>query len=141
MVEPIRELLDAGMQSDRDDADDRWLCSLRDELFTAEVELACTLTETDVAVGDLSRLQVGDVIPVELPEYVVAVTDEVPLFRASFGVSRGNLALKVVDFIEHGPASSRLPDPLPDRDEQGLPDTAMIRGESNDEVQGLSHAR
>ena len=94
MVEPIRELLDAGMQSDRDDADDRWLCSLRDELFTAEVELSCTLTETDVAVGDLSRLQVGDVIPVELPEYVVAVTDEVPLFRASLWRVEGQSCLE-----------------------------------------------
>jgi len=34
MLEPIREILGAGVQSDRDDTDDRWRESLRDEVKT-----------------------------------------------------------------------------------------------------------
>ena len=39
MMEPIRELLDAGMQSDRGERDERWEKSMREEILNAEVEL------------------------------------------------------------------------------------------------------
>ena len=46
MVEPIRTLLDAGVQSDRVDRDDRWTETLHEELLDAEVELSSLLLET-----------------------------------------------------------------------------------------------
>ena len=37
MLEPIRELLDAGVQSDQEDTDLRWSKALRDEIMDVEV--------------------------------------------------------------------------------------------------------
>ncbi len=39
MIEPLREVLDSGVQSDRAEQDERWLASLKDCLQDAEVEL------------------------------------------------------------------------------------------------------
>ncbi len=39
MIEPIRELLDAGVQSDRGERDERWEKSLREQILNAQVEL------------------------------------------------------------------------------------------------------
>ena len=99
MIEPLRELLAAGMQSDRKEQDDRWPNSLRNEVKGAEVEVEATLAETEITLGELVRLKPGDVIPIDLPKTVTARVDGVPVFAGQFGVSRGNNALKVVDFI------------------------------------------
>ena len=46
MIEPIRELLDAGVQSDVIEKDERWALILREEIKTASVKLNATLTRT-----------------------------------------------------------------------------------------------
>ena len=99
MIEPIREILDTGMQSDNMDKDDRWSLTLRQEVEAADVEISSTLTETTVPLSRLMNMTVGDVIPIEIPDLVVATVEGVPVFRGSFGSSGGNLALKVVETI------------------------------------------
>lgn len=96
-IEPLRELLAAGMQSDRKEQDDRWPTSLRNEIRAADVEVQATLVETEITVGELARLKPGDIIPIDLPKAVVARVDGVPVFTGQFGVSRGNNALKVIE--------------------------------------------
>ncbi len=39
MIEPLREMLDAGIASDRVEKDERWVTCLREEIEDAEVEL------------------------------------------------------------------------------------------------------
>jgi len=99
MIEPLRELLAAGMQSDRKEQDDRWPASLRQEVKSAVVELDATLVETELTLGDLMSLKPGDVIPIDLPRTVLARVDGVPVFSGQFGVSRGNNALKVIERV------------------------------------------
>jgi flagellar motor switch protein FliM len=99
MIEPIREILDAGIQSDAADVDHRWINSLREELKTADVEIHSGLTETKILVRDLLKMQAGDIIPIEMPEFVVARVDDIPVFKGQFGVSRGNCALKIDEMI------------------------------------------
>lgn len=103
MLEPIRELLDAGVQSDRVETDERWLLALREEIKEAQVELNSTLVETQISLRDLLRLKEGDVIPVEIPGMVIAKSDEVPIFRGYFGSSHGNNAIKVVEQVKRPP--------------------------------------
>jgi flagellar motor switch protein FliM len=95
MIEPIRDLLEAGMQSDRSERDARWAEGLREGVETVDVDLRVTLTETTLTLRELLEMQPGDVVPVELPPHALAWVDEVPVFRAQFGRSRGKLALKV----------------------------------------------
>ncbi len=94
MVEPIRTLLDAGVQSDRNDRDDRFGEHLRDELLDAEVELSSLLLETQLSIGQFLQLRPGDVIPVQLPELTTVFAEDVPIFRGLFGQSSGHNAVR-----------------------------------------------
>lgn len=99
MLEPIREVLDSGVQSDRDDTDDRWLESLREEVKTAPVGLSCTLADTELSLRDVLDMKAGDVIPLEIPDLVTLSAEGVPVFRGKYGVSRGNMAVKVMEQV------------------------------------------
>jgi len=99
MIEPIRDLLDAGVQSDVTDIDSRWISSLRDEIFEAEVEVKSDLFHAEMSLSEINKLKVGDIIPFDMPENVVLETEEIPLFRGNIGVSRGNTAVKVTERV------------------------------------------
>ncbi|EGW53709.1 flagellar motor switch protein FliM [Candidatus Endoriftia persephonae] len=100
MLEPIRELLDAGVQSDRGERDERWERSLREEILGAKIELKSILTETCVTLRELSKLDKGDIIPIELPEEVEVTAAEVPVFRGKLGVSDGNYSVRISKWIK-----------------------------------------
>lgn len=99
MVEPIRELLDSGVQSDRDNSDERWTVALRQEIQEAEVEISSSLTEAVISVRELNGLKSGDVIPIEIPKSVSIYAEDVPIMRGVFGVSNGKNAVKVTECI------------------------------------------
>ncbi len=105
MLEPMREVLDAGVQSDRGEADERWSAALREEMKAARLELSSTLTQTEIAVGELLRMKAGDVIPIELADLVMVRAEGIPVFRGKLGASRGNCAVKLAEFVER-PASN-----------------------------------
>lgn len=96
MLEPMRELLDAGVQSDRTDIDERWIQALRDEIKTAEVELTSTLVETQLTLSQVASLKEGDIIPIELPEEVSLKSGGIPILRGQFGDSNGVRAVRVL---------------------------------------------
>lgn len=100
MIEPIRDLLDAGVQSDVSEVDDRWISSLRNEIFEAEIEVKSNLVETQMSIGDVKELEVGDVIPFEMPEKVVLESEGIPLFRGKVGISSGNVSVKVQEVVK-----------------------------------------
>lgn len=99
MVEPIRDLLDAGVQSDVSEIDERWRMSLRDEIFESKVEIKSQLAEIEINLSDVNKLKVGDIIPFDMPDRVVLDAEDIPLFRGELGVSRGNAAIKVVERV------------------------------------------
>ncbi len=101
MVEPIRELLDAGVQSDRGERDERWESSLKDEIFAARVEIRATLGETELSLRDIARLKVGDVILMEEPELVTVEAEDLPVFDGRLGVSDGKYAIQVARWVEY----------------------------------------
>lgn len=95
MIEPIRDLLDAGVQSDVTEPDHRWAKLLRDELKTVEVNLSTTLCRTRLKMRDVLDMEPGTIIPIDMPAEVTGRVEGVPVFSGKYGVSRGNLALKV----------------------------------------------
>ena len=100
MIEPIRELLDAGMQSDRSEVDERWLIALREEMKEAPIEVSAILSEVDISLRDLFKIKAGDVIPINIPETVMLRAENIPLYRAVFGVCGGKNSIKVIEPIK-----------------------------------------
>lgn len=95
MLEPIRELLDAGVQSDRIEKDENWSRALRTQLQDAEVELSSALAQRQISLRELSRLKVGDIIPIELPKQLSVEVEKMPLFAGEFGTHNGKNAIKI----------------------------------------------
>lgn len=101
MLEPIRELLEVGRQSGSSQVDERWDQALQEKILEAEVELSCTLAETQLSLREILALEPGDILPIELPSILTAQADGVPVFRARYGVHNDNYALKVVEPLPH----------------------------------------
>jgi flagellar motor switch protein FliM len=97
MLEPIRELLDAGIQSDRNDRDENWNAILRDQLNLAEVNISSVLASKRLSLRQLTGLKVGDILPIELPTHVPLCVEEIPLFTGEFGIANGNNAIKIIE--------------------------------------------
>lgn len=105
MLEPIRELLDAGVQSDRIEKDESWTHALRSQLQDAEVELSSILARRTISLRELCRLKVGDVIPIDLPRTVTLQVEQVPLFAGVFGTHNGRNAIKITGVSQPRAAS------------------------------------
>ncbi|MCL1040887.1 MULTISPECIES: flagellar motor switch protein FliM [Shewanella] len=99
MIEPIRELLDAGVQSDTQDTDMRWSQALKDEIMDVEVGLDATIVEKQISLKEVMNFKAGDIIPVEMPEYIVLRVEDLPTYRCKLGRSRENLALNIREKI------------------------------------------
>jgi len=101
LLEPIRELLDTGLQSDRTDDDGRWPKAMRDEVLMAEVDLSAQLTEATMSLKQVVDLKVGDIIPIDMPETVTTMAEDIPVFQSTFGEHNNKTALKIIKLIEH----------------------------------------
>ncbi len=99
MVEPIRDLLYSAMQSDQLSTDQRWILMLRKQLKDAEVEIAATLATTSISLGEILKLKSGDIIPISIPDKLIACVDDIPLLECTYGQQGGQYALKVEKFI------------------------------------------
>jgi flagellar motor switch protein FliM len=100
MIEPVREMLDAGFQSDIDDQDERWVNALKQDVLDVSVPLNATVARRQLKLRDILHMQPGDVIPVDLPEDMVMRANGVPTFKVKLGSHKGNLALQVIEPIE-----------------------------------------
>lgn len=99
MIEPIRDVLDSGMQSDSDETDDRWINAMRKDILDVNIGLECTVAESELSLRDILDLKAGDVVPVEIPESLVVTGNGVPLFHTKLGQTQGNLAFEVIEKI------------------------------------------
>jgi flagellar motor switch protein FliM len=100
MLEPIRELLDAGVQSDREDTDYRWSKALRDEIMDVYVDLSTQLLEMDLPLHEVMELKDGDIIPIEMPENITVYIEDLPTYRAKLGRCRDNVAIQISEKIK-----------------------------------------
>jgi flagellar motor switch protein FliM len=100
MLEPIRELLDAGVQSDREDTDYRWSKALRDEIMDVYVDLSTQLLEMELPLHHVMELKDGDIIPIEMPENITVYIEDLPTYRAKLGRCRDNVAIQISEKIK-----------------------------------------
>jgi len=100
MIEPIRDLLDAGISSDQGESDNnRWQISLRNEVMRSKVNVNSMLIEKQVKLSDVLHFKKGDVIPIDLPKEVMLRAESIPIFRGEVGLSDGNYAVKINEKI------------------------------------------
>ncbi|MDR3417526.1 MAG: flagellar motor switch protein FliM [Nevskia sp.] len=103
MIEPIRDQLDAGVQSDRIDKDERWTLALREQIRDAEIDLDSELLRMTMSLRELVNLKPGDIIPINMPKQVELSVDRLPLFRGSFGVNNGHNAVRINEIVRRSP--------------------------------------
>jgi flagellar motor switch protein FliM len=108
MIEPLREVLDSGMQSDRVEHDDRWSQTLKNEVGDAPVEIRALLGQTTITLADLMNMQAGDVLPTDFSGRLTLLAEDVPMFRGAFGLSRGQQAIKIENLIRR-PGHTQVP--------------------------------
>lgn len=102
MIEPVRELLDAGVQSDVDEKDDRWGKSLQQDVKELDVNLQVNVANKKIRLGDVLKFKEGDVIPLDMPEFVTVRANNVPSFKGKLGVSNGRYAVEMLESYKNG---------------------------------------
>lgn len=100
MIEPLRDLLTRPLQEGgATEIDQRWTQQLSREVRAAQVELIAEFAHIDMTVGELMRLQVNDILPLDVPEKVTAHVGGVPVLEADYGTHNGKMALRVYKML------------------------------------------
>jgi len=100
MIEPIRDLLDAGMSSDQGESDNnRWQSALRNEVMRSKINMSSLLVEKQMKLSDILHFKKGDVIPVDIPDEVMLRAESIPIYTGKVGLSDGNYAIKINEKI------------------------------------------
>ena len=95
VVEPIRDVLYSSTQGDSYEPDTRWLRMLSRQVQIAEVELVADFAHMPATVRSLLSMKPGDVIPIDMPQSVVAQVDGVPIFDCKYGSLNGRHAIRI----------------------------------------------
>jgi len=95
MLEPLRELLDAGIASDRSEKDENFPIQLREGVHLAPLDVAGVLSVKTLSVRQLVALKVGDVLPIDVPARIPITVEGLPLFEGEFGHHQGKNAVKI----------------------------------------------
>jgi flagellar motor switch protein FliM len=98
MLEPIRDLLDV-INSNNDEVDENWYDSLYREVMRVGVPVNSLLIEKNMSIRSVLSLKKGDVIPIDMPDFVSLNAAHVPIFTGKVGVSDGNYAVQITDRI------------------------------------------
>ncbi|MBS0580732.1 MAG: flagellar motor switch protein FliM [Proteobacteria bacterium] len=109
MIEPLRDGLDSRAQNARPERDPRWSGALREEIEEAEVELRMLLGSTTLKLADLLNLKPEDILPCDFNGKVTLCAQDLPVFRGSFGLSRGQQAMKIEERLRRSSPSHDAP--------------------------------
>jgi flagellar motor switch protein FliM len=94
-LEPIRDVIYSSFQADRAEADLRWVKLMTRQVQDASVDLVADLATANLTLRELSELEVGDVISINIPDTVAAKVNGIPVAQCKYGVANGQYALKV----------------------------------------------
>jgi flagellar motor switch protein FliM len=95
MLEPIRDVLNSALQGERTDVDKRWVRLMTKQIQSAEVEMVVNLGHVNLTFSQLLKMQVGDVVTLNVPQPIVAEIDHVPVMECKCGILNGQYALRV----------------------------------------------
>jgi flagellar motor switch protein FliM len=95
MIEPLKDTLRAGMQSDRADREERWSQLFRNQLEDSSVDLVTQLGSAEMTVSSLIDLKPGDVIPFRFNGQATVLSDGIPVFSGELAQQHGKYAVRV----------------------------------------------
>ncbi|MGE3611546.1 MAG: flagellar motor switch protein FliM [Bacteriovoracaceae bacterium] len=96
-IEPIKQKLSSSFQSDSDVVDTLWTRSMQEYVQFAETTAIVKLGETEMTIGDLVSLQVGDVIPLsqEVSAELDLEIEDAKKLKCLIGVYKGSRAVQI----------------------------------------------
>src|SRR5690606_13373408 len=96
MIEPVRDLLTRPLQEASVEAiDQRWINQLSRQVRSADVELVAEFSQIQTSIAELMKLQVDDVLPIEVHPTITANVGGVPVLECGYGTFNGRYALRV----------------------------------------------
>lgn len=99
MLEPVKDLLYSTMQGEHATVDHRWLQLLSKQVQSAQVELVATLGQAEIHMEQVLKMRIGDIIPINVSENIIASVDGVPVMECQYGSFNNQYALRVVKMI------------------------------------------
>jgi flagellar motor switch protein FliM len=96
LLTPVRESLSSDGGGAPARKQENWAPVLGKAIKEAELETRAILAQAQISLGELVRLNPGDIIPIETPQHAVLLAGDIPLYRGRFGVSQGRNALKII---------------------------------------------
>ncbi len=96
-IEPIKQKLSSSFQTDNDVVDTLWTRSMQEHVQHTQATAVVKLGETEMTIGDLISLQVGDIIPLsqEVSGELDIEIEEAKKLKCLVGVYKGNRAVQV----------------------------------------------
>lgn len=97
MIEPIKEKLYSGIQTDKFDIDQRWIERLKEILLDSYVEVVAELGRVEITLKELKRLRPGSIINLgkSIEDDILIKVEGIAKFKGTPGYSRGNQAIKI----------------------------------------------
>ena len=98
MLEPIRERLQAGFQSEQMEVDKVWAERFKKSLVDSSVEMTVELGSTTLPMREVLHMKKGDVIPLDqyATEPLRLAVEGVPKFTCYPGTYKGSQAVRVI---------------------------------------------
>ncbi|MES1938624.1 flagellar motor switch protein [Salinisphaera sp. T5B8] len=107
MIEPIKDLLSGPLQKRDPEEEQHRTRQLAGEIKQSHIQLVADFTEIETTLGEVSRLAVGDVLPIELPRAITARVDGVPVLECDYGRLNDRKALRVTRVINQEASKSK----------------------------------
>lgn len=112
MLEPVREVLTRPLQENAldEETDQRWNQQLSRQVRSATIDLVAEFAHIPSSIRELMSMKVGDILPLEIPETVIARVNGVPVMECGYGVFNGQYALRVQNMISPDTEFDEAPD-------------------------------
>jgi flagellar motor switch protein FliM len=100
-IEPIKQKLSSSFQTDSDIADSIWTQAMDAHIRDVDSSLVVKLGETEMSVGDLVTLEVGDIIPLqqEVSGEVEVAVEGIEKLKCLIGVYKGSRAIQITQSL------------------------------------------
>ena len=102
-LEPLRDRLQAGYQSEQLEVDKTWINRFKGGLLASKIDLTARLGSTEINAGEVISLKKGDVIPLSqcILDPINVYVEGVMKFRGRPVIYKGNQAIQVSQVISN----------------------------------------